>query len=367
MSRVTLIPITALLVVVAIEQPARSEDASLDDVLRAWRVRQDRFASLEIEWNETRTDVRGSLTVTRQLAHDSSEGPAEFPSQDTTYQIQHRVVATPSHSRVESRGQIWDFSSGMLVPRNIACVSDGREVRTLLSEIGGQFSQQGTIDSRPQQIYLNAFEYRPLLWSYWPLDRTRGGFDADKLLLTSERADLNGRDCILLKDTSRVAIPDELWLDPANEYQVVRAIVRTPDGGVHYQVDMEYDPAEAGLQLHSWTQQELLQDRVQVHSRSVVTSIVENADLVPGEFDVAFPAGAIVNDIRTGGNNFFVVNPGGGLEPVGSVPPMSLTGAKPGDPAWGPRSIVLIALNSALAVVLLVLFIRHRRKRQASS
>lgn len=351
------------LVLAAGSELSAGEEIALSDVLGNWRQRQRDVVSLNMSWIERRTDVRGGLTPTFRIIRRSLDEELVFPPTDTSYENHYLVITSGSRSRVESRGWMWDFQHEELVPRNIVCVFDGEDARTLVSELGEAGSQKGIVNAGASHIQLNAYEFRALLWCFWPLDPVRGGLDPADVEMTSEELHIDGRRCALLKHGSHPAA-EELWIDPDYGYAVRRAIVRNPDGTIHFQFDVDYgDDISNGLRVSGWSFQEIANDAVAVHCQSTVTELIINPAPDPGTFELAFPAGSLVNDVRSGTNNFSRVGPDGSLQPLGSRPPRSTDSMGRPSGLSNVMKAVIAANAAALLVALLIVRSRLRARR----
>jgi hypothetical protein len=93
----------------------------------------------------------------------------------------------------------------------------------------------------------------------------------------------------------------EYWVDPANEYRVVRTISRFDNGQPRMQIDINYDPLKQSATIMDWTITRFEPDgRVRQVKNSLVTEYELNSPISADQFRIEFPAGVHLIDERSG-------------------------------------------------------------------
>jgi len=145
-------------------------------------------------------------------------------------------------------------------------------------------------------------DIKPIIWTFRPLDPNAGGRSRDTLTLHSPAQQLDGRECIVIKDKRFPTRSSRCYVSAAAQYSPVKVTVTSPDGAeVFHAQDIYYEKHEAHdvLVPVRWvTTTYGDQGNVRERVSATVDHFELNPAVDPSEFVIEFPRGTRVVDMR---------------------------------------------------------------------
>jgi hypothetical protein len=144
------------------------------------------------------------------------------------------------------------------------------------------------------------------------LDPSLRSYNIRDFLVTGRKANLAGRSCVeLIRQGPAGRSADRLWVDPGREYVIAR-FQHTERETPTEQIDVRYrSNQQCGWVPESWSVVWSAPDgKLRESSRETVTQYQINEEVSPEEFDIVFPPGAWISDLKT--DLDYIVKPGGG-------------------------------------------------------
>lgn len=293
--------------------PAEDPEAELvarEDILDAWRIRQDRIRSYRVEWTQTRTDQAGSLPAW--------DAPPPFPPRDATYTNRYALLIDGKRWMVRTDGRTWFTGDSQLHPLQRKTAFDGVVQRNFSGAIRPDFFPQLTIADTESNTELTLLDRAPVQWFYRPLSPGMGGLDPEELELLNQTATLEGRSLVVLQRTTRGGIVWEYWVDPDQDF-VIRRATSKDRRGFDRRLNISYERnAQHGWVPIAWDFRRTHGDRVETRMRCTVTRWQINPDLPDEEFRIDVPEGTVVRD-RRGEKKSSDEESGAALKDYGSI------------------------------------------------
>ncbi len=315
---------------------------SIADIWKVWRAQEAGIHSVEVEWSQ-------ALILSARLLSESTS------SRETTdSSFQEGDVVTPEFpcrltiagDRVRSEGSIPSFARNDRgdLDRSIRAF-DGRTEQSLTaiaertsgSSIGGIKEVTATREWSSLQSYPILFAIRPT--------RIERFADPKNWWIEHKQVDVDGWPCIELR--SRLPGGDPalqmtvaVLVDYASPHVIRRFLEVIRDAAVT-QLDLHYDPQgdPPWLPTH-WEYSTFFRDgELRQGGTGRLVSVSLNLEVPDETFHIQFPAGAVVQDGRRGGNRFIVAADGNMVPFVSGSPRQS---------GWN-RYLLLLALGIGLA------------------
>lgn len=271
-----------------------ADDEILEQVRAAWQARQERFERGKIVWSEKRSYAMGVLVYTGQDRRPDSWNPA-VQGISTRCEFAFDGVK----GRYHWEGTHWSELQGKFSEQSRTVVFDGREMRNSRVYKDG-IRSFGMMEKRATGMDLTGITspFEPVALAFRPMSPV---FLALRLKdFTVRGPDLPIRDtlCVCLQTPpDRSGLQQILWLDPKHEFVVLRSEVLLKQG-LLCRTDIEYDDS-VDVVPSSWSLVRIGETTRKPEWSLVVEveSVEWNKPLPASEFTVAFPPGAVVNEI----------------------------------------------------------------------
>jgi hypothetical protein len=281
------------------QEPA---NVSLEAVVKAWQERQDRVRSGVFTWTETRMVTRGSISAMMTLRGNPKGNT--IPAEDLSFDVPVNLSMDGEKLRHEYEGERqWSEEKDALVPISYASAYDGSAGKFLYprgTEIGNW--PQATIRAEKGLPDAKDAELRPILMNFRGLIAEVRYLDVGKLALTGRRADIEGASCVeLQRVSSKSGLDNQLWVDPARDFVVVRYSTSLVGKSV-YQITVQYLKDASGVWVPtSWViiNHPPVQGESLFTTRAAVKDYKLNVPLDSTQFDLAFPPGTRVSDEKS--------------------------------------------------------------------
>lgn len=306
------------IVAVALSAPGRpafgqaADAVTAQQVIAAFRDRQNRVRSARFKWREEHFVAKGAHSIPRSHASPGTEGVV-FPDRDITYTMESELSFDGAKMRYSYAGKNPDWKDSKLVFRDYTSAFDGDLCKILQEAEESRPYPKGTITNEKRSEDVTTAAVMPILCAFRFLHREMRPLHCDALRVAGE-AKLRDRPCILLEeppqDPPRYA-KSSFWVDREREFSILRWSLSSRQGIALRQVDIDYaKDAKAGWVPVRWKSVRQAEGgQVQASWTAEVTEFTINPVLLASEFQLDFPAGTIVQDMRTGGG---YIQPEGG-------------------------------------------------------
>lgn len=277
-----------------VSNAARSPPVTIDQIVQAWRTRQQRARSFRFEWIETRTDMKGG-------AMGPEPNAPLNPTKDTTFESKCLLVVDGRKSNYTYDGYIWGPEVDELLIRKYTCVYDGTESKDFLAAASDKYHPQGILFGAKPNFQLPTPPLRPPVWFYRSLDVELGGFDQARLTVTGDTGSIAGQDCNIVVQRSGGAgnaYETKLWLDPSQGFAVRRAVTMYAGRVTTSRLDISYG-AKAGEWVPvRWVYVRTPNGEVRNQLDCRVTEFALNPEIPATTFEIDYPPGTWVTDQR---------------------------------------------------------------------
>ncbi len=355
-------------------RPARGQAAasfSVDDVRRAWAARQERVPTLRLVWETREFTPKGGLERGQMRGKTVVRPPN--PPMDRDVKYSRSLLVDRGRMRFIERGDYWDDEDKCYAPTQYTNVWDGKEGRGLDQLLDKSDHWSGRIVSRTAEVLLETSLVPQV--AMWPLDPILSAVKIEDYQATDHRAEIDGESCILLRKVAGHEYLNELWVDPARDYLIVR--MNTCEGSfVRERIEIKYQrDAEHGYYPAEW--REVLMnspERLCTTRESKASEHTFTPELEPSDFQLEFPADTMVTDKRGSEYTRYLVLPDGNKRLVleeeweAFVPRKTLMETEPGEPLrpQASRWPWMLLFSVVPVAVILLAVLRRRFARRTS-
>jgi hypothetical protein len=348
------------------QTPSRAAETrpAINEVLRAWKNRQDSVHSARFEWEESFTQAAWALPdlrldkPTRDRPRRRSPGSTRQAS--FTHIVRRSLVFDGTRVRQTRDGKMWNESRGEFLDESYVNVFDGDRSIGHYRKLADQKRDADSTAFVGKIGYQEKSNYHvePIMLHYRALDPVLSPFQASELTATEKLGIVDGHGCVVLeKPVSGGAFVEQYWVDPERDFSIVRYTTsRGSSGPVIFQVDVSYkqDPTH-GWVLSDW-RASLTSSRRGMREGTIakITSYALNAPVAAEEFQYELPPNTSVADARDGSD--YILREGGRKEMIS------------GPQGDGSRSFGALRLWLALGFLILAVVggavVYRRRKRR---
>ena len=291
---------------------AQQENPTLDQILRAWKIRQDKATTAAFELTSENTIHKGSVTL---MANASGLGPktpagaALDPPEDYTVKGTIRISLSGSKMRFSDERPVWDSANKRLYDQHHIDTFDGQLSKVFRNPMSGKDDYPfGRVAKAKKSDSANQFPLAPLIWTI------RGAhpqfYDAlGQLEVTGRTTTVAGRLCleVVTRSTSSSSQREVFYLDQERDFVVVRNVTIVADLPT-WQVDATYVPdPKLGWVPQSWEYIIRVAKQVQESGRRTIAKYEIGPALEGDEFDIRFPPKTLVMDTSSGQNVQYVI------------------------------------------------------------
>lgn len=292
----------AVAVVLLCISTSNGGDDVLKDIVGAWESRSANTQSFSFAWEGTQYDARGKDVPeggdSRGLGDPVRKGP--LPSEGTTFTYKMSFIVDSKWGvRRDYDGKAYSVSKNAYLPQVSQFVTSKDGTTTLAnSQSGVGFPYVSINDAKAIHVGAIHMDLIPLKNFYRALDSTFQAFARSQLVLTPDKAVVDGVACVIVR------YPDgTLWIDPSKEWAIVREQY-SPGGRLSRSVEVSYaTDVETGWYPSNWKiTQYSPEGDVTSSMDATVTQHATNI-AVPGDtFQPQLPPNAWVRNTRTGEN-----------------------------------------------------------------
>lgn len=277
--------------------------AWMEQIWRAWQGRQERIRSWRVRWTEDWfMAAKSQGPHANATADEARDMESWLPKQDLTYRRTGSLSCKDGMMRYVQKGPSWHPPLGRLVEREYDVTFDGESSHTLFSgnRPGKNVPHVGFIEEARQATRDRALS--PFVMAFRPCDPAVGGINISKYALKSaEVLNDEGVPCVVISSIDEGDYHRTLWLAKGREYVVVRIDV-TRKGRPITVTDVSYTcDATHGWVPCAWRfVSQAGSDSIQEKAAATVSDCELNLDLAPSEFQIVFPKGALVRNLKDG-------------------------------------------------------------------
>lgn len=265
---------------------------TVQEVVRAWKARQDDAKTLRFEWTQTETIMPYGLSP-------------DFPARQLVHDVSVAVSIERGMVRHSSRGPRYSPANNECLPQWYLNVFDGVLNKSFFGYAespDARFFPTGFLGKKEDgNVDRDNADLRAILLTYRPVHRELGGkFDDTGYTILPRRALVDGRECRLLVRSGNLC--SSYWVDPKRAFLVLRYTAGRGEKPT-YQLDIRYTRDET----HGWTPagwRSMLMhtgsDTMRFQKVAKVVKFEINGTIPPSEFQFAFPPGTRVTDENTG-------------------------------------------------------------------
>jgi hypothetical protein len=274
---------------------------TLETIAKAWQDRQGRVRSFRFVWTERQTNTKGFVTnlvdEPERLKQMGIPPGSVVPPEDVTFEVPSSICIDGNKVRYTRDDRQWSAKEKAYVLQPYMTVFNGELGKTFHSK-GASYAPwpQALIQGRfpdARALYLS-----PLFMTFRACAPEFRSFDIQTLVLTGRRAVIDGKSCLEV-ERQLGSYVERVWIDPSRDYVVVRALSSNTEHP-RTKIDIAYrKDADSGWVPEKW---DILMfyasGKLQQSMRAKVTSYQINPPVELSEFDIEFPAGTRVKDIR---------------------------------------------------------------------
>jgi hypothetical protein len=283
----------------------QEKGVTVAEIRKAWQARQDKVRSARFAWTERQTFSKGfrSFALSQlgpfQAKLNNPEGKT-IPPQDTTFEVPVTLRFDGNKVRYKYEDKRWSLKENTYIPDPYDLASDGAGVDKDLHATGSSRSSNPSGGVTPNAMRLSADEprLRALLCAVRGTSPALRPIVLDAYTPTHQKVVIRGRPCIEME----VRWPQgntRIWLDRARDYVLVRQEV-VLQREVVQKLDVDYRADDvAGWIPASWEAVTRIGGGKYQHAiQASLGSYQLNASIDKKEFDLRFPPGAFVMDVK---------------------------------------------------------------------
>lgn len=353
---------------------AQDAKPTTEQILRAWKARQDKAVTAHFEMSVESTIPKGSSTLRVQaagFAPKAAAGGEVEPPQDTIVKGTSSLSLSGSKMRYSYDVPQWDRGHNELHEVHYADTFDGRLFKSLRnpSEPNKANYPAGHVEKAEGTHSVTQLAIIPLIWALRG-DHKQFFHNLAQFDVTGRKVAISDQSCLeLVRRTQPGGNKREvMYVDPMRDYVVARMAIMVEDKPT-MQVDVAYSPDKAvGWIPHSWEYTIRLSSNNSLleAQRRTVTSYEIGGPIDDSEFDLQFPPGTRVMDRSEGGNVQYVIREDSSK---GRVIPSALTPTyeelKKSDRKPN-RLRLFIIWGGVLALILVCWILIRRRSRRVA-
>jgi hypothetical protein len=355
----------------------RSLEPALDDVIAAWKAREQAVRSAQFQWKGSMTHVSSAWELDHKAAPDAQKVLSGEMVRSLILDGQQLRLSSggPRFASMPDGHLEWGeqtYTHVLATEEEVVHFLSKKQLDPLVAPSNGSIHSAKGSDGASRN-----FEVDPILMHFRALDPKLSNIQGH-LSATKRTGMVEGRRCwIIWEDGLRNT---EYWVDPQRAYAIVR--MRTfsfsKPGQCVVDTEISYEP-DPRIQWvpSSWRGSLLDQDtgKVRKSCAYTVVSYSINPGVDPKVFQYQFPPGTRVSDWRQTPLLQYIVREGGGKRVItdaeSGAPYQDLLKTETGEAALQMRRpenlhwLLVVVLLSLLGALLLAFIARRRRFRRA--
>jgi hypothetical protein len=361
-------------------------------VLAAWQQRQEGVRSARFTWTESRT-LKAGAVVNRQMAEslrerfaasrtskagaDTKKADADghnppggiIPKNDVTFSVTHKLVFDADKMRYEYNGKIWDAEKGDPVDQDLISVWDGETPKSLAKSVAFG-NPRGWVQKSARNMDLWQVHTIPLLLLYRPFHPELRDVNWSNMTVSDEQSIIAGKRCFALqqKINQQKGVVLLVWIADQSDYLIMRS-QKSVNGTIISQYDFSYSADEEHGEVPTgWKYVSMSPGGAMKQSSTAVVREREwNRPIDPTEFQLAFPPGTFVSDLkhkRGEPGEFYIVREDKSNRPV-SRPELvnnSYDQLVSADRGWGRSKLLILLIANGVFIIAIIVGWRLRKR-----
>lgn len=259
--------------------------------------RQQKVTSARFEWTEQCLEAKGFRhDPAKEIADPDNAARPVTPHANITYS-QSQSFSFDGGKTNHVCTQLAFNKAGIPFHRTNRMAFDGLQQLSLSDPTPDFKLPQGRIyQQNAARITFNLLDLEPLLQCYRLGDTRIRGVELDGYAIDLKSSEVDGVPCVVLASASRGR---KLWLDPQREFLPLRS-THEVNGVLRRQTDYSYvKDLDHGWVLAGWRiRKHEGQGRQEFSRIATVVDYEINPELGPAEFQIAFPPGTLIDDLR---------------------------------------------------------------------
>jgi hypothetical protein len=190
-----------------------------NEIIKAWRKRQDAVKSARFAWTERQTHTRGWIANPRHPERERLANPA--PPDDLTYSVSKALAFDGNKLRYTYEGKKEADGKQVLIDYSYVSVFDGQMGNTYLYPPmikTPAVVRRGMTNGDAQNL-----DTRPILLAFRPLDPMMGHLSLDRADTSHRMGNYKGRSYMILEEPHDPSgWKSSVWIEPDRDYIVSR-------------------------------------------------------------------------------------------------------------------------------------------------
>ena len=278
---------------------AQQIDANAAAILKLWEAREAKFKSGRIVWKEKRLIKKGTLTADINAYGGGPKTTDIIPPEDITHVYNGSLLFSGEKLRFKDDMPVWSTIKNNFVASQRDGAWNGEtgfyfNLEPERKEPQGGLSRQAGTARADIRVGTFMNYYRP--------SSRQTSLPLAPYATVDTRKTEDGRDCVVLSRSRRGRdVRDEVWIDLTRGGSIERE-ASTLNGKVLQQTDISYteDP-EHGWIISGWERNHFAVDgTLEDSTTATVLEAKFNIPLAQEHFELNFPTGTVVTDVRSG-------------------------------------------------------------------
>jgi hypothetical protein len=214
-------------------------EPTMEDILKAWKSRQDRARSLRFELKREVTIPKGSYTAKLAMLNRKGKAPFEPPT-DMTATGTATIRIMNDFQRIDTEKPCWDPYDNIVQIRRSVETSDGKTRNSISPSMKSGERHTASVISVGKNVQsANFVGFYPIFNSYRAFHNGSAAF-FEQFEIVPGRVQIKNRNTVAIELVNRQSKTREtLHLDPDREYIVLRRIIYENEVP-SWQLDVDY-------------------------------------------------------------------------------------------------------------------------------
>ncbi len=278
---------------------AVQNDAAVQQIMNAWKSRQQRVRSARFAIAETLTTGKGTR-FGKTFPFSAPGGAQPLPSSDVTHELRLTLSFDGGAMHYTVDGPSWVIDEEIFLPRYYVSAFDGVASKAFYGESPGRTYPIGFVNSNNKSNQdANNYHIQAILITYRPLHDAMIGLRPEEWTLAGTKGVVKDRPCLIVEKASGPQ-RESYWVDPERDFSVLR-FLRTIAGSVQFRLDVSYEhDGSHGWVPSAWNAVMLYPETGRLYESAVVrvTDYHINCPIELKDLQLIFPPNTLVEDYR---------------------------------------------------------------------
>jgi len=274
-----------------------ADETIINAIAKNWAIQQEEVRSIKFSWKSAVTIPKGTVRTSEESKREARNAKDFFPEKDTTLEETNTLMVDKNNWRYETDGYGIDSSRREFISQHSVTTSKDGIGKCYIPKgiyaypLGNIVNMKGT--DYPQDISV-----RPLFQVFRSL-RT-GLFKSKEYTVLQDRGVVDGHSCLLLQTIAGISPKCCLWVDSERDYLVRRYTLSNEKGKVFLETTLSYSLTMKKRWLPSSWKVVNVNEQSDL-AQSIISTVTDSAINTPfdeHDFDITFPPGTKVRDLR---------------------------------------------------------------------